>query len=823
MKINISWLKELLNIKISDNKLIKQLIMLGIEVEQIHSLYKVSYIKQKFIVGKIINYNTLDYVKFCYKINFGNNIVKTIYSSQNIINLIKKKVIVILPNNLIILSKDKLYLTDFNQNNAKHTLCKFLFYNYFHLTEGKHQLFSILEISENIPLGMVINKQLNLNDKCIKLNIAFNRLDLKNLIGICREITALNNKVYDISYDIPYTSYVNKTNLKNKYTHVFINIKTDITDFFYVGRMIQNVSYNLNQIPLWMYNRLLISECLSTNPLVNIINYVFIETGIIINIYDVDLIEKELIITTTKNLYKNTITNKTLVFTTNKKEQILSIAGKGYFNNHFIKNNSNNLYIESISLTNKFYNDDNNYYNFIYDSNIQLYAINRVTQLIKKFISNCSIGPINILGKQTYFLSYKINVYTKQIKTIIGQTIRLNKIKNILNNLKFKLNIINFYYWVIIPPVWRRDICQIQDIIEEIVKFYGYQNIKVKQTLSTKYINNINTNDKYLFIDKIKSFLIHKGYQEIITYSLVDIKLQKLLFAQNNQSITIINPISKELSCLRNNLLNGLLNNIIYNQNYQFNRIKIFEIGYCYDKVNDKIENQNYYDFTLNNNLFIKQTYILSGAIYGNKYDRKWCFKSKLPDFFDIKGEIENILEILLINPDMVYIYKPKLPENIFNNHYFGYIYINDIIIGKMGLINQNILNILKIKTQVIYFELHLEKIFLLLFNKPQVNIFSVSYLPVYERDISVIVDNDLPSSKLIQECKNILQNYLLNISIFDIYRDNIMKINNKKSIGINLILQDVHHTLNNQQINKIISKCINGLSNKFKIMIRKP
>lgn len=799
------WLEEWLNIKFN-TYLFEKMNMSGLEIESIN---KVSENFFGVIIGEIIEYKNLININkkniYIMKINIGK---------KNTLNIVSHK------KNCFIGLKVAIATIGVHLPGYKESIKLKKFHNYF--SEGKLCSFSDLGINKNNELiifpqdaliGEEVYNYLKLSDLSFTINIHFNRYDCFSILGLTREISAISKIKLSKRLDS-----ISK-NVKNTINSIIpIYIKEKKYCPIYLGRIIKNINSNI-YTPLWILEKLRRSGIISINIIIDIINYVLLEIGQPIYIYDYDNIDKNIIVRFSKK-------NEKFIDHNNKKilyldEDVLVVSDRkkilslmGISDNQYCYNISNikNIFIQSAFVDpniilgkSKKYGINSNfklYFERGIDSSIQKISIERITNLILR-ICGGDAGPIinitdfNNIPKRSYIQLNKI-----KIKKLLGYNILENKITDIFKRLGYKIKY-NKNSYFIKPPVWRYDILISEDLIEELIRIDGYHNVPIniskKNHLSNKNLKFYKKNYKINFLDRAKLILINRNYQEVINYSFVSANLQNLLYPKI-PSLSLPNPISEDMSVMRTSLWNGLLSVLLYNKSYQKNNLRIFESGICF------IPNKKNND--------IKEELRLSGLLSGNLYHNHWNLKNKKIDFYDLKGDIESVLDLTNQLENIEFRAQNKLL--ILHPGKSAVIYLNNKKIGLIGVLHPKISKILKISYTTLLFELYWEKITFI----KNVKIKKVSKFPINRRDISIIIRKNIPVFNILKECKKILENNLLNINIFDIYEGNNIN-KNYKSISISFNIQGFYKNLEEKEINNIINKYILMLKEKFQATLR--
>lgn len=790
MKLSELWLREWVNLEINSKDLFDQLVMAGFEINEVKL---VNFNIPNIVVGKIIK---------CipYQNNYELKLVEVDVGDFSFLRIISDS-----PN-----CREGIKVPVAKKGNILFNNFKIDKYNKFGvISEGLLCSYEKLSISSNLNLielpaksviGDNFEKYFKLQDNIFEIHSQHNRGDCLSILGISREIAASNN----IKINTMQTSLI-----KNEDKTIFpIFVEDQKFCPRFLGRLIKNINIQ-SPIPSWMENRLSNIGILVGNTIINIINYVLIECGQPIQVYDFDYLKDFIIIRMAKIGEKITIFNNkkvkldsnTLVIADKKK--VLGIAGIISSTSASLNNKTVNIFLESAYFNPSAIVGKSNFYCIHTESSrrfeqgvdpcIQYKAMIRVTDLIIKICGGRCGEIIDVTNKHFLPKLKKIKLYKKKVYRLIGFKISVKKISSILKLLGFQVRF-NNYYWDVIIPSWRIDIKIEEDLIEELVRVYGYNNIP-KKSMNFNIIENYNFKKKNL-ISRTKDLLVDRGYNEIITYSFVNPKIQDFLFPEK-KSINLISPISIDMSVMRVSLITGLLKTIIYNQKRQQNHFQLFELGFIF--------------FFKKKNIF--QELMLSGAISGNRYIESWIDEKRDFDFYDLKGDVESILKL-----------SGKLNLVRFKSCSFSFlhpfqsakIYLFDKYIGFIGLIHPRVKNKLNFENNIFVFELKWSYIS----DKIESNVQFVSHFPISKRDISILVPKEIPAADILDQLKRINLDYLVDFVLFDVYTgDKIQK--DYKSLSISLYIQNISSVLVEKEIIKVIEECILQLKKKFHILLR--
>lgn len=794
MKFNELWLREWVNPSISTSTLVEQMTISGFEVNSIKS---VSISLQGVIIGEIIDCqkhkNDKTYIT---KVHIGNNrIFNVVCNALNCRQGIKTAIAVpgaILAGNVLV-KKKKIYNID-----SDGMLCSSLELGISDNHNG------IIELPINAKIGNNILDYMQLKDTIFEINIPSNRADCFSIMGIAREVAAIN----DLKINTP--EYYKEKNI-NYFDCVYpVSIKSLNVCPMYLVQVVKDIDIHLIT-PLWMQEKLYRCGITPINIVIDIINYVLIELGQPIHLLDLDLLEGEVIIRFTKEneIFKHDnniikLDKDTLVISDHKK--ILSLAGIVDSSHFTINNKTKNIllicaYFDPFMILNNVKKCNiNTSYSLRYERGVDFNILNKTIYHVNYlFDTLCKVRLGKIIEKvnsSSRKNDQKIQLRQEKINQIIGYIIDINDITKILIRLGFKIQIIENKLDIIVPS-WRFDIEIEIDIIEEILRIYGYNNIPDISINADLIIHQHS--ETVLSLNKVKNLLVNKGYNEAITYSFVDPLIQNLIHPNQN-SLALLNPISTEMSVMRVSLWSGLLKTMLYNQKRQQYNIRIFESGFRF--ITDQIIP-----------LKIKQEFVLSGILSGSLMEEQWGIKSQNIDFYDLKGDLESVLELT----GMLDKFQFRLETHpALHPGQSAAIYLSEQRIGLMGMLNPYLASKFNLKNQVMMFEILWNDISNCLI--PQIN--KISKYPLNRRDISIIVLENVSFADIVQECKKVASHNLVKINLFDIYRG--VGINKGyKSLSISFILQDNTRTLKESDIIVIIDKCLQAIKERFQATLR--
>jgi phenylalanyl-tRNA synthetase beta chain len=458
-------------------------------------------------------------------------------------------------------------------------------------------------------------------------------------------------------------------------------------------------------------------------------------------------------------------------------------------------------YFDPLSITGRarrhgLHTDASHRYERGVDPALQHTALERATQLLLS-ICGGEAGPIIDQTHQAALpVPATITLRREKLDRLIGHVIADEQVTDILTRLGCEVTV-GEGQWQAVAPSWRFDMAIEEDLVEEVARIYGYNNIPdvpVQAGLVMTQHREAN-----LSLKRAKNLLVDKGYQEAITYSFVDPKIQQLLHP-GEEALLLPSPISSDMSTMRLSLWTGLLSAVVYNQNRQQSRVRLFESGLRF--VPDTQAD-----------LGIRQDLMLAGVISGNRVEEHWDLARQTVDFYDLKGDLESLLDLTGKLDDISF----RAEANpALHPGQSAAIYLHDEHIGFIGVVHPELERKLDLNGRTLVFEL--------LWNKVADRVLpdarEISRFPANRRDIAVVVAENVPAADIIAECKKVGVNQVVGVNLFDVYRGKGVS-EGYKSLAISLILQDTSRTLEEEEIAATVGKCVAALKERFQATLR--
>jgi len=788
MKISESWLREWTNPDVSTEVLLDQLTMAGLEVEGVEGA---GSLLDKVVIGEIVSivqHPDADKLRVC-QVSNGTETVAVVCGAPNARQGLKvafAQVGAVLPSMKI--KKAKLRgVASFGM------LCSG---SELELSEGSN---GILELPLNAPVGASIYDYFELNDHIIEVDLTPNRGDCLCVAGVAREVAAIN-----------------RTDLKEVEWH---EVNSTINDVFplelsaseacphYVGRIIKGIDSSA-VTPVWMQEKLRRSGLRPISPVVDVTNYVMMEIGQPMHGFDFDQLEGGIVVRMAEAGEKVTLLDQstvecradTLVIADHKKT--LALAGiMGGFDSS-VQGETKNIFLEAaffapILLAGKarsygMHTDSSHRFERGVDSRLQIQAIHRATALLLEIVGG-DAGPVIEASAQDYMpVMAEIKLRYPRIKRLLGIEVSHNEVSAMLISLNMQVSE-HTDGWLVMAPSYRFDINIEADLIEEIGRMYGYNNIQGTKELAHVQMDGFS--ETQVAVNKVHDVLVNQGFYQAITYSFVSPELQSIL-DPGQTTLKLANPISADMSIMRTRLLPGLIQALQYNVNRQQPHVRLFETGLCFRPEVEGLEQKQH----------------LAAVITGARNDEGVHIRSEALDFYDIKGYLESVLN-LARGTEFRF---SQTTNPILHPGQGADIYLGETLVGFVGSLHPSILSKLHINQSVFVFEFELAPI--LSANLPHFS--ELSKYPSIRRDISLTVDADVNAQTLINCIRSVKSNILQDVFVFDVYTGKEV-IDSSKSVALGLILQDFSRTLVDQDVEDLIDKVLNQLKTQYNAVLR--
>ena len=669
----------------------------------------------------------------------------------------------------------------------------------------------IIIFPKDTKLGIPLNEYYNLNDIIFELEITPNRPDCLSHIGIARELSAY----YNTELKIPKIN-----NHKVSEELIDINIKDNLSKR-YMARVIKNVK--VGPSPKWLVTRLASMGIRSINNLVDISNFIMIETNQPNHIFDFDKLKSNKIIVdkarndekfTTLDSKERILSNDDIVI--RNGEEVIALAGVMGGENTEVSENTNNILIELAHFDNISVRRTSRRHSLISESSYRFeravdtenfdYVMNRLTDLIVEIAGGevCDINDVYPVKKEKNICQLSLD----RMNRFIGKVIPKEKVIEIFNKLEIKV-VDKGGILELTAPSFRGDLINQFDYFEEVIRMYGFDNIENKMPKITLSENRLNDTTKYT--TDIKVLVSNLGLREVINYSFIPANsFEKLNINIDSENIiTLKNPIVEEFSVLRPTLMYSLLKNVKDNLNRGQEDIRFFEVSKRFVLSDDKIEKSVYI-----NEKRVSERETLGIVLSGSFTKNLWAPKPESYDFFDMKGIVEAMFDKLNFK-------SYQLRRSVNSSYHPGRsvdLFVGKELIGTFGEIHPDVLENMEIdRNRVIYAEIYLD--LLLKYINKGVKYKGLSKYQSVPRDIAVVVKEEVLVGDMIKSIQKV-DKLIEKVELFDIYRGIGVKPG-FKSVAISIVMRDDNKTLEEKDINSVMDKIVGKLKKEFDAELR--
>ncbi len=658
----------------------------------------------------------------------------------------------------------------------------------------------LLELPTDAPVGVNIREYLKLDDNVIDISITPNRGDCFSIRGIAREIAVINQL------------QMNEADIKSVDATIADEKKVVISTEGaprYLGRVIKNVNVKA-ATPEWMEQALARSGIRTHSILVDVTNYVLMELGQPMHAFDLAKIEGTVHVRQAQPQEKLQLLNDQEVelqediMVIADDQKALAIAGIMGGLASSVTDDTTDIFLESaffapLAIAGRarrfgLHTDSSQRYERGVDFELPLIAMNRASQLIQE-LAGGEFGPITVAEKTEILPKREaIELKQAQVDQLLGYQLTADFIADALNRLGCEVTVKAEGEWSVVPPSHRYDMAIYQDLIEEVARIDGYDNIQI--SLPSMDVQLAKYQDRFE-IAELRQTIVTLGYQEAISFSFADAKLEKQLNPQVNP-LMLANPISSDLAAMRSTLLSSLIPCVQYNLNRQQSRVRFFELGLRFDYQDAKsIED-------------LKQIPTLALVAVGSQQPESWHVKPQPMDFFDFKGEIEEIMaagrvKVEYVRSERAWLHPGQSAEILVDGQSIGY----------LGRLHPSLENELDLTTTWVA---ELDQTAVL--QSYVSNFTELSRFPSIRRDIALLISDNINVRDIQQLIEKTGGELLDSTWLFDVYTGQGVE-EGKRSLAFALLWQHPSRTLEDAEIKSGMDNIIQVLENTYQATLR--
>ncbi|PID43087.1 MAG: phenylalanine--tRNA ligase subunit beta [Proteobacteria bacterium] len=789
MKFSEQWLREWVNPELDTQELVQQITMAGLEVDGVEPVAGPFH---GVIVGEVLSaekHPDADKLSVC-QVSDGQTGYQVVCGAPNVRAGLKvpfAMVGAVLPGDFTI-KKAKIRGVE-----SAGMLCAESELGLSDSSDG------IMELSSDAPSGKDFREYMNLDDSVIEVDLTPNRSDCLSLVGLAREVAVLNKQTLALEPFPPVASEVDDT------FGVILSAPQACPK--YVGRVIKGVNVSA-KTPLWMKEKLRRCGVRSIDPVVDVTNFIMMELGQPMHAFDLSLLSGGIDVRMAKPNEKLELLDgqevelrdDTLVIADEK--QAIAIAGIMGGSSTGVNEKTQDIFLESaffnpLVIAGKarsygLHTDSSHRFERGVNHKLQAIAIERATQLLLDIVGG-KPGPVIVKSDKDHLPGKRVvRLRYEKVHSLLGVEIDKTEIEEILARLGLVASKLIKDGIEVTVPAHRFDISIEADLIEEVGRIFGYNNLPVTEPVGS--LSLTETVETSTPVERVVDHLISRGYQEVVTYSFVEPESQEAL-NPGFEGIALANPISADMSVMRTSLWPGLAKAVSYNQNRQQTRLKFIETGLTFHSEKGEIT----------------QKPALGGILAGRRYKEAWNLDKVNFDFYDAKADLESLLTLLGGGFSF-----EKAAHEAMHPGQCAAISKGGTIFGYVGALHPGLYKKLQLNGSVFIFELDLD-----LLDNGKLPIFKeFSKFPEVRRDLAIIVDRQVQYSEVESVIKQTAGDWLSDILVFDNYQGEGIEPD-QKSLAIGITWQHPKRTLNDEEVLDLFNGVIVALETRFNATLR--
>jgi len=658
----------------------------------------------------------------------------------------------------------------------------------------------LLELPADAPVGTDIRAYLQLDDRVIEVGLTPNRADCLSIAGLAREVGVLN------SIAVQAVSVEAVAATSGEVFPVEVIAGEDCPR--YVGRVIRGVDLT-RPAPEWLRERLRRCGIRSIDPVVDVTNYVMLELGQPMHAFDLERLQGGIRVRkavqgeTLETLDGQQLTLRADSLVIADHRGPLALAGVMGGRPSAVGAETKHIFLESAffapghiagkARSYGLHTESSHRFERGVDYALQIKAIERATQLILASVGG-EPGPVRDTSSASLPAPTAITLRRSSIARLLGVAIADDRVEQILRGLGLAVTS-SAEGWSVLPPSWRFDIGIEVDLIEELARVHGYDHLPVRSIRADLPL--AAKPERQLNLAALRRVLTARGYQEAITYSFVDPKLQALL-APQQPVVELRNPISADMSVMRTTLWAGLLNTLSYNLNRQQQRVRLFETGLRFLPASEGLP---------------QQEKMLAMVATGRRYPESWSSGAEPVDFYDLKGDLEALFALARVPAEVTYragshpaLHPGQSADIVRGGQVFGH----------LGALHPELQRQLGIDQPVYVLEIALANVL-----EGELPKFSeLSRFPEVRRDLALLVDRELAAEAVLATARAAAGDYLRNLTLFDVYQGKGIDPQ-RKSLALGLTFQHSSRTLTEDEVNTTVEAVVDALKERLAATLR--
>ncbi|MBN2668970.1 MAG: phenylalanine--tRNA ligase subunit beta [Bacteroidales bacterium] len=811
MNISYKWLKDYLKVDLSVEEISKILTSIGLEVGSTEEFESIKGGLKGLIVGEVLTcekHSNADSLSVT-TVNVGDRILPIVCGAPNV--AAGQKVVVATPCT-VLYSGDESF--EIKKSKIRGEVSEGMICAEDEIGIGTSHA-GIIELPLDTKIGIPAAQYFKMeSDTILEVDLTPNRIDAASHLGVARDIAAYlrsQNEPVDLQWPSVDHFKIDRNN-----ENISVELKNTEACHRYSGLTIRGLK--VGSSPEWLQTKLKAIGQTPINNVVDVTNFILHEMGQPLHAFDLDIVGQKVIVdsvaegTTFKTLdgQDRQLSDKDLMIC--NAEKPMCIAGVFGGHDSGVKNETTAIFLESayfdsvwVRKTAKRHTlstDASFRFERGTDPNLTIYALKRAAMLIKEVAGGEITSDIIDIYPEP-IKDFEVQISIDKVHQLIGTYIGEEKIINILKGLDIKVEQAGDLLNLKVPP-YRVDVQREADVIEEILRIFGYNNVPVSSTIHSA-ITYAPKPDKAAIVYQVSEWFSANGFSEMMANSLTKADYyQDLNSFPSKETVVISNPLSTDLNAMRQTLLFGALESVVYNQNRKMPNLHLYEFGNCSSylpKEGQENPQKNY-----------KERFLLALTITGESSKESWHGKPQAASFYTLKKYIDWLFQKLRID---------NIKSNTISNDIWaeGMEYeARGQRLVRFGIIEGSLLSKMDIDNDVYYAEFDFDAVLKLIPKQP-VQYQAVPKFPEVRRDLALLVDNTVAFADLKQLAEKVEKKLLKKVDIFDVYKGNKLE-SGKKSYALSFIFQD-DKTMSDQQVDKIMGKMIFLFEKEFGAKVR--
>jgi phenylalanyl-tRNA synthetase beta chain len=816
MKISYSWLKDYIALEQSPEEVGKILTQIGLEVGGIEEVETVKGGMKGLVIGEVVTcvpHPNSDHLSKT-TVNIGTgDLLEIVCGASNV--AAGQKVVVATVGTTLYMGNEEFTIkkSKIRGETSEGMICA-----EDEIGIGTDHA-GIIVLNENAKVGSLAKDYFKVeSDWVIEVDLTPNRIDAASHIGVVRDLAAFLRKSQDISLKQP---SVDDYKVDNHNLEIPVEVENTEACPRYSGVTISDVT--VQESPAWLKQRLKAIGQSPINNIVDVTNFVLHETGQPLHAFDAAEIKGNKVVVRTTYQGTKFVTLDGVERELNENDLMICNAENGMcIGGVFggltsgVKDSTTNIFLESAYFDSVYIrktarrhglNTDASFrFERGTDPNGVIFALKRAAMLIKEVAGGSISSEIVDIYPQPV-ADFKVDVTYHNIKRLIGKDLGKETIKNILASLEIKIDSETENGLSLLVPPYRVDVKREADVIEELLRIYGYNNVEIPTQVNAS-LQTAEKPDPNQVRNLIAEMLTAQGFNEIWSNSLTKAGYYNgLKNYKEEQTVKILNPLSADLNGMRQTLLFGALEAILHNANRQNKNLRFYEYGNCYFYKGTELKDHPEKNYREEEHLGL--------FITGTKENENWIEKEKATSFFTLKTYAENILKRLGFSTDQMQISET---ENELFSEGLSYSFNNKMLLN-FGIVAKKWLKKFDIENPVYYADFNWDNV-LILHKKHKVIFEELPKFPAVRRDLALLIDKSIKFEQIKETAYKVERKILREVDLFDVYEGKGVP-EGKKSYAVSFILRDDKATLNDKLIEKTMQKMVDTFNRELGAVLR--